>query len=71
MSGPVFVVYEGPDMTYYGDATIHGVYADEETARARAAAIWNKMHPNWTWDDLANVYVGEFEIESADNTETS
>ena len=36
----VYVVYEGPDMTYYGDATIHGVYTTQEAAEANGHALY-------------------------------
>lgn len=36
MTERVFIVLEGPDMTYYGDAKIHGVYATKEEAEAAA-----------------------------------
>ena len=35
----VWIVLEGPDMTYYGDAEIHGVYATEAEAKARSDAL--------------------------------
>jgi len=35
----VWIVLEGPDMTYYGSAEIHGVYATEAEATARADAL--------------------------------
>ena len=39
MADRVWIVLEGPDMTYYGDAEIHGVYATEAEAEARCDAL--------------------------------
>lgn len=47
----VWIVLEGPDMAYYGDAEIHGVFATEEEAAACARII----DPGWTgqnWEPL-------------------
>lgn len=61
MSGTVWIVVEGPDMTYYGDAQIHGVYSTAEGAQARARQIW----PDWKPDDCQwrNRCVGEYEVD--------
>jgi hypothetical protein len=40
----VWIVLEGPDMTYYGDASIHGVFASQEEARAKLREIDPQQH---------------------------
>lgn len=63
----VYVVYSGPDMTYYGDAELHAAFSTEEQANAMAREMWAKDHPNWPggWDGgSANVYVGELTVDA-------
>jgi uncharacterized protein YfcZ (UPF0381/DUF406 family) len=42
----VFIVLEGPDMTYYGSAEIHGVYRTREEADARLASFTQSAYSN-------------------------
>jgi hypothetical protein len=64
MSDPkrVFIVLEHPDMTYYGDAEIKGVYATRAEAEARARAIdpsWTQERENFTNYGVEEWTVGE------------
>ena len=67
--GKVYVVYAGPDMTYYGDAEVHAVMSSRGAAEDLARKLWSKDHPNWPWDDVSNLYVGEFEIDDIEDLE--
>jgi hypothetical protein len=60
----VFIVLEGPDMTYYGDAAIKGVFATREEAEARA----REVQPNWTEESAkwGNLGVEEWAIGASD-----
>lgn len=58
-AGKVFVVLQGPDMTYYGDAELHGLYLSRESAEAKA----REVDPRWTGDEYEPVRVFECEIE--------
>ena len=51
MSGQrVYIVLEGPDMSYYGSAEIHGVYSTPEAAEERCRELWPDLPvpiPDW------------------------
>ncbi len=61
MNETVFVVIEGPDMTYYGDAQLHGVYSTREAAEARARAV--DAPYEWTGQDWEPVRVIEAKVD--------
>lgn len=57
----VFVVIEDPDMTYYGDARVHGVYSTREAAEAKATEADRPQV--WTGGDWERIRVVEIEID--------
>ena len=57
----IFIVLEGPDMTYYGDAEIHGVYTTREAAEAKAREV---SHLPGGWDpEWDRVGVEEWDVD--------
>jgi hypothetical protein len=61
-AGPVFIVLEHPDMTYYGDAEIHGVYPSRDAAETRARALdprWKPGPDDWTNYGIEEWAIGE------------
>lgn len=62
----VYVVYEGPDMTYYGDAEVFAVMSTKERAEAEARRVWAKSHRS-EWDgEWDTVHIGEFELDETE-----
>jgi len=45
MAQRVWIVLEGPDMTYYGSAEIHGVFATQEAAAAKCLEVYKSRGP--------------------------
>ena len=59
----IWIALEGPDMTYYGSATILAVAATE----ADAVAAARRQRPNWTGKDFEPITIERWQIgESAD-----
>jgi hypothetical protein len=54
----VYIVLEGPDMTYYGDAEIHGVFTDREAAEAKASGL-----SGYTGDEWGTVTVQAWDVK--------
>ena len=64
----MWIVLEGPDMTYYGDAEIHGVFATEE----EAAACARVLDPDWKGADWEPLGVEEWTVgEEAQSVEAA
>jgi hypothetical protein len=60
----VWIALEGPDMTYYGSAEIHGVFTTKEAAEARL----REKCPRWTGQSFEPMGVEEWEVEGRDGT---
>lgn len=58
----VWVCLEGPDMTYYGDAELHGVYSSKESAEKKAQQVAAETGHGYgsEWDPIS---VFEVEVE--------
>jgi hypothetical protein len=65
VSERVWIVLEGPDMTYYGDAEVHGVYASQAEAEARAAELNGGTTHNWDCIQVQEWGIGEKSDEEA------
>ena len=44
----IYIVLEHPDMTYYGDAEIHGVYDNPADAEAKRHELDPNRPPDWS-----------------------
>jgi hypothetical protein len=58
----VWVALEGPDMTYYGTAELHGIYSTREAAVARMLQI----DPTWKGASWENKWVFSWEVDTDD-----
>jgi hypothetical protein len=57
----VYIVLEGPDMSYYGSAEIRGVYSTQSAADARCRELWPYLPwPIPSWEAKG---VEEWEVE--------
>jgi hypothetical protein len=55
----VYIILEHPDMTYYGDADIHGVESTLQAAKAKATELFPDKYHGEDWDTIS---IQEWEV---------